>query len=93
MSKSNQKPEHLFITNPFTGKLTNVLPLFELMNEQSHYPNSSAKNIVSIIQDIHDYTSSRVQFEIGTEPEDEFNELKTINFMLIQLRKTFEKME
>ena len=93
MDKNKEIPEHLFIKNPFNGKLVNILPLFELMNRDTHVTGGGAKNIVLLIQDIHDFTSSKIELESDSTFESQFYGLKTVNYGLIQLRKTFEQME
>jgi antitoxin component YwqK of YwqJK toxin-antitoxin module len=96
MNKSNNNQievEHVFVKNPFTGNLINVLPLFKLMDECSHFNDSSTKNLVGMIQDVHDFTSSRIDLEKHNEARSEFESVKSVNHNLILLRKTFEAME
>ena len=42
-----QTDVQLVVKNPYTGKETNLLPLFELMNRQTHVTTSGANNLLT----------------------------------------------
>jgi hypothetical protein len=92
-NKNNNIPEHLFVKNPFNGMLVNILPMFSLMDEQIYEIEGTTKNIVEMIQIVHDFTSSMIMLDTSSTFESQFEKLQLVNHHLIKLRKTFEAME
>lgn len=92
-NKNNNIPEHLFVKNPFNGKLVNVLPMFSLMNEGMYDVDGGTKNLIQMIQEVHDFTSSMVEFNEDSTISSQYSRLQLVNYYLIKLRKSFELME
>lgn len=81
------------VKNPYNGKLINILPLFELMNECKFEMEGGVENIVKTIQEIHDFVSSQVNLDDGSTIKSQFQAYKSVNYALVDLRKTFERMQ
>ncbi len=73
--------KHLFVSNPLTGKLIDILPMLELIHLYG-----DADGMREAIQDIHDFMSVAVIEDVVQV------DFVTANHALIQLRKTFARM-
>jgi hypothetical protein len=83
------KPEHLFVKNPLSGKLVNILPLFELMSQDEL--NDGPVSVIEKIQEVHDYLSTNVPKSVGCQVAAE--DWAGANYWLVLIRKTFERMK
>lgn len=85
------KPEHLFIRNPYSNKLVNVLPLFKLMDESFGIGTNGPEDLRERIQMVHDFVSTAYS-DSNNEGVD-FQEMTSISYMLVRFRKAFEQMQ
>ncbi|MBD2700164.1 hypothetical protein IC229_05925 [Spirosoma sp. BT702] len=86
--KPNKIPEYMIIENPYSGKMVNVLPLFELMSEDAL--NDGPQSIIEKIQEVHDFLSTSVPKIRGCQVA--VDEWAQANYWLVKMRKTLENM-
>lgn len=89
-TKKTDVPPHLFVTNPYSGKLINVLPLFELMNHAIH-TTVGPDDIRIQIQEVHDFVSTNPPSD--DDGQISIAEWSNINYTLVNIRKAFERMQ
>ncbi|QIP16836.1 hypothetical protein G8759_31430 [Spirosoma aureum] len=81
-------PEHLFIQNPLSGRLINVLPLFDFLTNTF----AGSQEAVSHLQLVHDFLSTcAVKGMDDSDINVEY--LASMNYTLIMFRQVFEKMQ
>jgi|GEM_PF-5105054 len=86
--KSTEIPEHLFVKNPYTQKLVNLMPLFELVSDCVNSP----QEVANMIQEVHDFLTTSIIHSASPgsviSPEHQAN----INYNLVMLRQVFASM-
>lgn len=89
-TKSTTIPEHLFVTNPYTGRVINILPLFACMNENFATSSDGPGEVIARLQKVHDFVSTRMPCLPGDHIDPK--EWVETNWIIIQLRKAFDDM-
>lgn len=90
MCEKKDIPPYLFVINPFTGKHVNVLPMFELLEENYMSNTGSLDNFIKPLQKVQDFMAIEIKLDDMTEVG--FFSLGEANYSIVRLRRMFEKM-
>lgn len=88
--QNNNIPPYLLIMNPYTGKSVNVLPMFELLDENHAAESGSLHNFIKPLQDMQDFINT--EMNLSEHSSSNFQELGSVNYNIIRLRRMFERM-
>lgn len=80
------------VTNPYTGKPVNVLPLLKELNNGYCAEDGSFWNIIKPIQKVHDFMSTRINLNENDDPKGQFEDYKDVLYNVVNLRQVFENM-